>query len=745
MRRDGRGALVVLEARVSEEFVATLRGEPFKDSLDHILAELSRIELWLRGRIDEGRAGGIGEDAYRGLYISQADIDGLLAMPTLWDDCGRSRAAESLAVVAAINARRLAASDTASGAFRLHELQRRFGLNPLDRDVVLLCFAPEVSLAYEKLFAFFQDDVTKRRPSVDLALKVLCDDHAQKISAKSRFYAEAPLIRYGLIEFCDEADGAKPPLLGRRLRIDPRIVRYLLGSDELDERLAPFAQMVTPGEPAEALAHERALRDFVRRAAARRGRQWLRLHGRDKAARRHWAETLCAKMGLNMLAVDAAKIALRGEPFDLARAVREAVLQRAALYLDPIEALLPAVADASNLTATLASGDTVVVIGSESAHASPVPAALGEEAAPPVYVAPPHAREREGLWRCALGVQATPEALAQIPALAGRFRLTSGQIAAAAEAAKGRARWRVGGAECAAATEADLYASCRERSEAQVSGLARKVALNHVWEDLVLPPDCLVQLREICDRARYRSEVLEGWGFERRLSLGRGLSVMFSGASGVGKTMAAEVMAGELGLDLYKIDLSCIVSKYIGETEKNLARLFAEAEESNVILFFDEADALFGKRSEVQDAHDRHANVETSYLLQRMEEYEGVSILATNLRRNMDDAFLRRIAFIVHFPLPEAPERLRIWRGAFPAATPLDADVDLDFLSESFRLSGASITSIALASAFLARSEGAKAVAMRHLVRATRRELNKLGKSVSSGEFGPFASLLGDP
>jgi SpoVK/Ycf46/Vps4 family AAA+-type ATPase len=370
---------------------------------------------------------------------------------------------------------------------------------------------------------------------------------------------------------------------------------------------------------------------------------------------------------------------------------------------------------------------------------------LGEEAAPPVYVAPPHAREREGLWRRALGVQATPEALARIPALAGRFRLTSGQIAAAAEAAKGRARWRAGGADCAAATEADLYASCRERSEAQVSGLARKVALNHVWEDLVLPPDCLVQLREICDAARYRSEVLEGWGFERRLSLGRGLSVMFSGASGVGKTMAAEVMAGELGLDLYKIDLSCVVSKYIGETEKNLARLFAEAEESNAILFFDEADALFGKRSEVQDAHDRHANLETSYLLQRMEEYEGVSILATNLRRNMDDAFLRRIAFIVHFPLPEARERLRIWRGAFPAATPLNADVDLDFLSESFRLSGASIASIALASAFLARSEGAKAVAMRHLVRATRRELNKLGKSVSSGEFGPFASLLGDP
>jgi hypothetical protein len=737
----GAGAFVVLEARVSEERVAVLRSEPFEGSLDHVLAELSRVELWLRGRIDEGRARGTGEDGYRGLYISQADIDGLLAMPVLWDDCGRSGVAESLAAVGAANARRLAASDIATGDFRLHELQRRFGLGPFERDVVLLCLAPEISLAYEKLFAFFQDDVTKRQPSVDLVLKIFCDDPAQKIAAASRFHAEAPLIRHGLVEFCDEPDGTKPPLLGRRLRLDPRIARYLLGSDALDERLAPFARMVTPGDPTEALAHESALQDFVERAAARVDGRWLRLHGRDRAARYHWAETLCATLGLNMLALDAARLALRGEARDLARAAREAVLQRAALYMDPFEALLPIHGDASEVLG----GDTLVIVGADGAHAAAVPAALADAAPPPVFVAPPRASEREGLWRRALAAEATPEALAALPALAGKFRFTAGQIAAAAQAAKARARWHAGGTRRAAATEADLYASCRERSEAQVSGLARKVTLNRVWADLVLPPDCLAQLQEICARARYRSDVLEGWGFERRLSLGRGLSVMFSGASGVGKTMAAEVMAGELGLDLYKIDLSCVVSKYIGETEKNLARLFAEAEDSDAILFFDEADALFGKRSEVQDAHDRHANVETSYLLQRMEEYTGVSILATNLRRNMDDAFTRRIAFIVHFPLPEVVERLRIWRGAFPAATPLDADVDLAFLAENFRLTGASIASIVLSAAFLACSEEMQPVAMRHLVRATRRELHKLGKSVSAAEFGPFASQLRDP
>ena len=261
-----------------------------------------------------------------------------------------------------------------------------------------------------------------------------------------------------------------------------------------------------------------------------------------------------------------------------------------------------------------------------------------------------------------VGAEATPGALAELPALAGKFRLAAGQIAAAAEAAKTRARWRAGGAGRAQATQADLHASCRERSEAQISGLARKVSLNHVWEDLVLPPDCLAQLQEICDRARFRGEVLEDWGFERRLSLGRGLSVMFSGASCVGKTMAAEVMAGaQFQWASISTRSTCPASSanISARPRKNLSRLFAEAEDSNAILFFDEADALFGKRSEVQDAHDRHANVETSYLLQRIEEYEGISILATNLRRNMDDAFLRRIAFIVHFPLPEAAERSR--------------------------------------------------------------------------------------
>jgi SpoVK/Ycf46/Vps4 family AAA+-type ATPase len=271
--------------------------------------------------------------------------------------------------------------------------------------------------------------------------------------------------------------------------------------------------------------------------------------------------------------------------------------------------------------------------------------------------------------------------------------------------------------------------------------LAKKIEPHFQWGDLVLPRDVLHQLQEVTAQVKYRTRVFEEWGFEQKLSLGRGLHALFAGPSGTGKTMAAEIMASELGLDLYKIDLSNVVSKYIGETEKNLARIFDEAEATSAILFFDEADALFGKRSEVNDAHDRYANVETSFLLQRMEEYAGMTILATNLRRNMDDAFLRRLAFAVQFPFPEEPERLRIWRAVFPAATPRARDLDLEFMARQFKLAGGNIKNVALAAAFLAATDGG-VVSMAHVIRATRRELQKMGRSHANAEFGAYARML---
>jgi len=284
-------------------------------------------------------------------------------------------------------------------------------------------------------------------------------------------------------------------------------------------------------------------------------------------------------------------------------------------------------------------------------------------------------------------------------------------------------------------TMTDLYEACRQHSNQKLATLARKITPKYAWDDIVLPADRLEQLRELCNHVKYRERVYGQWGFDCKLSLGKGLSILFAGPSGTGKTMAADIIAGALGLDLYKIDLSIVVSKYIGETEKNLSRIFTEAETSNSILFFDEADALFGKRSEVKDSHDRYANIEIGYLLQRMEEYEGVVILATNFRKNMDEAFVRRLHFTVEFPFPNEEDRQRIWEGVWPHDTPREPGLDLAGLARRFQITGGNIRNIALAAAFLAADDSG-VVRMHHLLRATQREYQKMGKVVSEAEFG---------
>ncbi len=290
----------------------------------------------------------------------------------------------------------------------------------------------------------------------------------------------------------------------------------------------------------------------------------------------------------------------------------------------------------------------------------------------------------------------------------------------------------------------DIQLACRAQTRHHLDDHATRVDPRYRWNDLVLPPAETSQLRELAAHADHAVTVMESWGFADKLSLGRGLTALFHGPSGTGKTMAAEVLAAELGLELYVIDLSRVISKYIGECEKALAAVFDEAETANALLLFDECDALFGKRSEVRDSHDRYANIEVAYLLQRLEAYRGIAVLTTNLRRNMDEAFVRRIRFRVRFHAPTTELRLRIWRGAFPAQVPLLANVDLRFLADRFELTGATIKSAALRAAHLAAAEGGVtgSVGMRHAVRAVVSELRQLERPVTPGSFGPYAGLI---
>jgi SpoVK/Ycf46/Vps4 family AAA+-type ATPase len=287
----------------------------------------------------------------------------------------------------------------------------------------------------------------------------------------------------------------------------------------------------------------------------------------------------------------------------------------------------------------------------------------------------------------------------------------------------------------------DLNQACRAQAGSRLPALARKIDPIFKWNDIILPNDCLGQLREVCAHVRHRQHVFGDWGFDGKISLGKGLSILFVGPSGTGKTMAAEIIAGELALELYKIDLSCVVSKYIGETEKNLSRVFAEAEATNAVLFFDEADAIFGKRSEVKDSHDRYANIEINYLLQRMEEYEGIVILASNFQKNIDEAFTRRLRFIIGFPFPEKDYRGRIWRKVFPANAPLAPDIDFDFLAQKLKLSGGNIRNIALSAAFLAAANSGH-VHMEHIVCAVKREFQKMGRLCVKSDFEQYFEFI---
>ena len=339
----------------------------------------------------------------------------------------------------------------------------------------------------------------------------------------------------------------------------------------------------------------------------------------------------------------------------------------------------------------------------------------------------PDYAQRVALWEHFLADQS--QAPIGFSALAGQFSLTATQIRDAIASARDQARQRG-----TAIDEADLFSAARAHSSPGLASLARKITPRYVWTDIVLPPDQLGILREIVATVRSRPIVLNDWGVGQKLVPSAGITMLFAGPPGTGKTMAAEVIAAELGLDLYKIDLSTIVSKYIGETEKNLEKIFTEAQSSNAILFFDEADAIFGKRSEVKDAHDRYANIEISYLLQRMEAYDGVTILATNLRANLDDAFTRRLQFALDFPFPEEADRVRIWQTLFPPDVPREIDLDFALLARRFKLAGGNIRNIIVSAAYLAAANGG-IVGMDHLLHGARRELQKMGRLVNEKDL----------
>ncbi|MGK7894355.1 MAG: ATP-binding protein [Xenococcus sp. (in: cyanobacteria)] len=617
-------------------------------------------------------------------------------------------------------------------------LQKTFNLSELDLDLILIALAPEIDLRYERLYAYLQDDVTRKRPSVDLALNLLCPSAEAKLLQRAHFAPDAPLIKHDLLHLIPDPHQVKPPILSHYLKLDDQVVHFLLKQKGLEPRLGSWCQLLD----CPTVEDKSPIRDDIKQilpklvTQAENTDQHLILYfsGLYSTEKRQVAIAFTAQLKRRLLIANLAQASAVKEDFDqlLKLLFREACFQNAILYLDSLEVLQTKeqhLQYKSLLNKVTEAKDLVILSGVQSWVATFTDSKI-------VITLPfptPNFFQRRVHWQANLESKGITLSDRQLDTLANRFRLSSAQINGAVTNACHQALWR-GASEFDELLNNtikpnlnDLLAAARDQSGNNLTGLASKVKSKYNWEDIVLPSDQLAQLKEICNQAKYRHIVYETWGFNRKLSIGKGLNVLFSGPPGTGKTMAAEVIANELQLELYKIDLSQVVSKYIGETEKNLNQIFMTAETANAILLFDEADALFGKRSEVRDAHDRYANIEIGYLLQKMEEYEGISILTTNLRQNLDEAFVRRLAFTVHFPSPDEASRCRIWSGIWPSEVPLSEEMDLNFVARQFKLSGGNIKNIALAAAFLA-AEADSSVTMSHVLQGIKREYQKMGK-----------------
>ncbi|NQE45389.1 VCP-like ATPase [ANME-1 cluster archaeon GoMg2] len=713
----------------------------YETNLQHIAEELKRVDLLIQLQVLKIRCKKEEGDGFQGLYVSEEEINTILEdTPPVNEDEDQhiqtliERIAELEQEIEAKKVESLGRGITLT----LPLLANIFGLTPLEIDVVLICMAPELDTKYERLYAYLHNDATKKQPSVNLVLSLLCNTKEEMLYARQIFDVSAPLVKYHILQFIDAPEDGKKTLLSRFIKVDDRIINYLLGFNLIDTKIEPFTELIQPQTDLEAIflpeELKREIAGIINCRELTDGTNCF-LYGPYGVGKKTVAQSMCKELGMALLTVDIAYLVNTDADFEavISRSFREAKLQDSAIFLAHFERLYSE--DTKNvlhkkiLFNALENCSGIVFIASEQ------PLELGGAWQTfDIQIPIPDYAMRKTIWEQYLTGTNSEE---DVSALANKFKFTAGQIKDAIVSARKLAVLQ--GREDIALE--DLYDGCRAQSNQKLTALAKRIKPKYHWDDLILPKEKKEQLEEVKNYIKNKGVVYHDWGFDDKLSLGKGLNILFSGTSGTGKTRAAEVIASELGLDLYKIDLSMVVSKYIGETEKNLNRIFKEAEQSNAILFFDEADALFGKRSEVRDSHDRYANIEISYLLQKMEENEGIVIMATNLSQNIDDAFMRRMHFNVEFPFPEEEYRYKIWRSLIPKEAPIADDIEFEFLAKRFKLAGGNIKNIVVNAAFLAAEESG-VIRMEHVIKAAKREFQKIGKVCSQSEFGKYYGVV---
>lgn len=668
------------------------------DSTRHLLAWARLVEDKVRALVAHRRATDPApDDPFRGLYLSDEVVDALLRRTTspVLDTSQRRTELDA----------RAAEAESTGPALRLRSLARAAGLSDDDVEILVICLLPDLDSRFEKLYGYLNDDVTHRRATVGLALE-LSGLSPLDATARARLTPGGPLVEHSLIV----VDDVDRPFLTRTLRVPDRVAAHLLGSDHPDP----------------------ALGDVLVEPMGHRGPQAHRLatafvHGerlcyvRESVGDAGVAMAIAALQlaGHNVMSCDATRLNACADVLGVVSVLgREALLRGASLVISPVEAFGPRSAELIYRLTRLPV--PVVLTGTTTWDPD-----WSDHVPLTVESARLTLSERADLWRNELGDTAIE---LDVEDIAGQYVFGPRQVAAAITAAEALARSQGNGD---GPDDDALRRGARSQNAAGLERLARRIAPGVGWDDIVLPDKALRQLHELTSRARNRERVLTDWRMRPGGGRGTGITALFAGDSGTGKTMAAEVIAGDLGLDLYTVNLATVVDKYVGETEKNLERIFTEASRVSAVLLFDEADAIFGKRSEVRDAHDRYANIESAYLLQRMETFDGLAVLATNLRANLDEAFTRRLDMIVDFPVPDDDARLALWRRCLAPPVPVADGLDLAGYAQAFTLSGGNIRSAAITAAYLA-AEGATAVDATHLTAAIQQEFRKLGRLLPS-------------
>ena len=819
----------------------------YKTATEHIFDELCLLDSLLEIATSKIKSKISDNDDWQnqlnGLYISNEKIDSILQSGP------KSKLSEKTfnSVNKILNLKRqeinskIAESCKQNIYLPLDRLSKSFSLSELEKCTLIICVAPEIDSRYEKIYAFIQDDITKKKPTIDLILNILCNSFEEKISNRKFFSADSPLFKFKILNFEDEflSNGVYNinkyyglNSFSRVIKVDDYIINYIIDilQDPIDPKIKPFIDFVLKNDvknidednvldthyPNNYYINKNILQNNLKSSinitsnnslcddkdtytvlkeklkniieycsqvtsTAKNDGYIFYLKGEKGIGRKTIIKSIVCNViekSLIIMNVSYFLMSLNYSSMNFEDLIlffiRQSILCDALIYMDNYDeffygynSLIKEQYDDRNsdrlddfknqylillFIKKLKEFKTKILFlsGEKSWHISK---SLFEIFGYEIIINFPKLNydERKLIWKKYFAEYKIKEIDdLTLNSLANKFDFTPKQIKNAIVHAineeislqKEKISDSIDLPFLSKNFIKELHHGCHIQSNENLSSLANKLIVRHNIEEIVLPPEKKSQLFEILNYVKYKEQIFTNWGFDKKVSLGKGLNILFSGQSGTGKTMAAEIIANELDMEIYKIDLANIVSKYIGETEKKLDRLFKEAKTSNAILFFDEADALFGKRSEVKDAHDRYANIETNYLLQKLEEHREIVILASNLTNNMDNAFIRRINFRIDFPFPDEYNRLNIWKKMFPSFSPVGPDVDYIFLSKQFEITGGAIKNIALGSAFFAAAEKSDFINMKHIIIAVKREYEKMGRPIVKSEFGEYSNLL---